>query len=217
MTRQIVILNLMWQFNRRDRPANEQRHAEGPERAIPGVHAGGLEAAMGSAAQFQGQIPEHLVSRGQHNIRVAGERKFEAYGELAQAKVYNGAEWRVEILPWVVRVRGIFDTVGIGSALEFLDCPLQKTQGLMTITVLESVYALEFLHKVQQSTHPQSIPVGPGVPFGVNRGKKHKRGGTEDGTWTRWQRLTRDPMLLGLSAAQWRGTCNSATQSLGVG
>ena len=150
---------------------------------------------------------------------MAGERKFETYGELAQAlrQLYTGAEWRVEILPWVVGVRGILDTVGIGRALEFLDVPVQKRQGLMKITALESVYALEFLHKVRQSAHPRSIPVGPGAPFGVDRGKKRARGGTADGTWTRWQRLTRDPMRLGLNAAQWRGTCNSATQSPGVG
>ena len=40
---------------------------------------------MGGAAQGQGQIPGHLVSRGRRSIRVAGERKFETYGELAQA------------------------------------------------------------------------------------------------------------------------------------
>ena len=76
---------------------------------------------------------------------MAGERKFETYGELAQAlrQQNTGAEWRVEILPWVVGVRGILDTVGIGRALEFLDVPVQQRQGLMKITVLESVYALE--------------------------------------------------------------------------
>ena len=219
VTRQIAILDLTRPFDRGDRPANERRHAEGPERAIPDVRAGGLEAAMGGAAQDQGQIPGHIVSRGRRSIRVAGERKFETYGELAQAlrQLYTRAEWRVEILPWVVGVRGILDTVGIGRALEFLDVPVQKRQGLMKITALESVHALEFLHKVRQSAHPRSIPVGPGVPFGVDRGKKRTRGGTADGTWTRWQRLTRDPMRLGLNAAQWRGTCNPAAQSPGVG
>ena len=51
------------------------------------------EAAMGGAAQGQGQIPGHLVSRGRRSIRVAGERKFEAYGELAQAlrQLHNGS------------------------------------------------------------------------------------------------------------------------------
>ena len=50
---------------------------------------------------------------------MAGERKFETYGELAQAlrQLYCGAEWRVEILPWVVGVRGILDTVGIGPGV----------------------------------------------------------------------------------------------------
>ena len=58
---------------------------------------------MDGAAQDQGQLP-NIVSRGRRSIRVAGERKFETYGELAQAlqQLYYGAEWRVEIPPWVV-------------------------------------------------------------------------------------------------------------------
>lgn len=61
---------------------------------------------MDGAAQDQGQLP-NIVSRGRRSIRVAGERKFETYGELAQAlrQLYTRAEWRVEILPWVVGVR----------------------------------------------------------------------------------------------------------------
>ena len=48
----------------------------------------------------------------------------------------------------MVGVRDILDTVGIDRALEFLDVAVQKRQGLMKITGLESatVYALEFLH-----------------------------------------------------------------------
>jgi hypothetical protein len=134
MTRQIAILDLTRPFDRGDRPANERRHAEGPELAIPGVRARGLEATMGGTAQGQGQISGHLVSRGRRSIQVAGERKFEAYGGFA--KLYNGAEWRLEILPWVVGVRCILDTVGIGRSLEFLDVPVKKRQGLMKITGL---------------------------------------------------------------------------------
>ena len=128
VTRQIAILNLTRPFDRGHRPANERRHVEGPDRAMPGKRAGDLEAAMGGAAQGQGQMPGHLVSRGRRSIRKAGELKFEIYGELAQAlrQLYNGAEWRVDILPWVVGVRGILDTVGIGRALEFLDVPDKK-------------------------------------------------------------------------------------------
>ena len=86
----------------------------------------------------------------------------------------------------------------------------------MKTTALASVHALEFLHKVRQSANPWSIPVGPGVPFGVDRGKKSNRGETAEGTWTRWLRLTRDPMRQNLGATRWRGTCNSGTYSLGA-
>ena len=59
VTRQIAILDLTRPFDRGDRPAHERRHAEGPERAIPDVRGGALEAAIGGAAQDQGQIPGH--------------------------------------------------------------------------------------------------------------------------------------------------------------
>ena len=77
----------------------------------------------------------------------------------------------------------------------------------MKITALESVYALEFFIKCDSRPTRGAYRWDPAYPLVSTGARNAHEGGTADCTWTRWQRLTRDLMRLGLNAAQLRGTC----------
>ncbi len=83
---------------------------------------------------------------GRRSILVAAERKVTAYEGLAHAlmQLNSQAGWRVEVLPWVVGVRGLLDVAGITRAADFLGVPTQKRQGLLRATAVASVEALEY-------------------------------------------------------------------------
>ena len=86
VARQLAILDLTRPFDRGDRPANERRHAEGPEFAIPGERGGAGGSNWRCCPLCPGPRPNtrtfSITWPAQHSG--GGERKFEAYGELAQ-------------------------------------------------------------------------------------------------------------------------------------
>ena len=213
-TRQIAILDLTRPFDGPDGPESSQQSAARPARNPHGAQAGGLVDGDAPLSAPALAIPAEYS--GRRSILVAAERKVTAYEGLAHAlmQLNSQAGWRVEVLPWVVGVRGVLDVAGITRAADFLGVPTQKRQGLLRATAVASVEALEYLHQVRKSANPQRAPVGPGLHFSVDRGKKRKRGEAAENTWSRWQRLARDPMRLRLKRARWRGTCSSGSGSL---
>ena len=54
----------------------------------------------------------------------------------------------VHVLPWVVGIRGLIDLVHLESALKFLDVDRKSWKLAVERTVLASVRAFHFLHKV---------------------------------------------------------------------
>ena len=128
---------------------------------------------------------------GRRSILVAAKRKVATCEGFARAlaQLNSPAGWRVEVLPWVVGVRGVLDVAGITHAAEFLGVPTQKRQGLLRATAVVSVEALEYLHRVRKSANPRRVPVEPGLHFSVDRGKKRKRGEASWSTWSRWQQF----------------------------
>ncbi len=60
--------------------------------------------------------------------------------------------WTIEILPWVIGIRGLTDTASL-QKVSFLDIPQQKWRDIIDDSVLASVKALAYMHKVQYSSN----------------------------------------------------------------
>ena len=177
---------------------------------------GGLMAsdgAQGCMSPIAPTLAGPVEYSGRRSVLVAAERKVVRYDDLARAiaQIRSPARWQVDVLPWVVGVRGVLDVAGITRAVEFLGVPAQKRQGLLRATAVAYVEALKYLHRARKSANPRRTPVGPGLHFSVSRGKKRKRGESAVYTWNRWQRFSQDPMPLGLKRARWQGACNSGS------
>ena len=69
------------------------------------------------------------------------------------AMAYNNAlillGWVIHVFPWVVGIRGLLHPPHICAALQFLEVPNQHWQLAVGSTVLASVNALYFLHRVR--------------------------------------------------------------------
>jgi len=207
--RKIAILDLTRPFDGDDRAPVDSRSASRP---LPDDEArrDGPEVAVevaGSNSDTRDQVfalGGTAAHQGRRSIQVAAARKMEAYGPLMAAlrNLYGGQDWTVEVLPWVVGVRGILDATGIQRAFAFLDIPVQRRQGLLRTTAVASVQSFAFLHRVRQSANPRRILMD-GLEQVVPR--KRKRGEEAACTWQRWQRLRTDSMRTTLGQARWRG------------
>ncbi len=83
-------------------------------------------------------------------LAAAHERKMSTYAPLLEAlQVYLDEVWQVEILPWVVGVRGLLDSDTIKSCLEFLEIPRQRWRRITEDASRESVKAFYSLHRVR--------------------------------------------------------------------
>ena len=83
-------------------------------------------------------------------LHAAAERKQQTYGCLEEALSYYVEQgWVVHVFPWVVGIRGIIDPLHIESLLKFLDIQRKHWKTVIERTVLASVRALYFLHKVR--------------------------------------------------------------------
>ena len=61
---------------------------------------------------------------------------------------YSDRGWVVHVLPWVVGISGLIDPLHLESALKFLDVQRKLWKLVVERTVLASVKAFQFLHKV---------------------------------------------------------------------
>ena len=58
---------------------------------------------------------------------MAAEQNVSSYGKLAvKLRLLREAEWRVEMLPWVVDAQGVAEGRGISCAMTFLDIPMSR-------------------------------------------------------------------------------------------
>jgi hypothetical protein len=82
-------------------------------------------------------------------LQAAYERKMNLYGPLVDALGhYSDSGWSVKILPWVVGARGLVQERTMHHALEYLEVPKQSWRPIIEDTVLASISALTFMHRV---------------------------------------------------------------------
>ena len=102
----------------------------------------------------------------------------------------------MEVLPWVVGVRGVLDTTGIQQAMAFLELPALKRKEILRMSATASVEALVHMHRVRKSgASRESIREVDAGQEGLTeeRGPKRRRGGeSASPCLDRWKRLRTD-------------------------
>jgi hypothetical protein len=139
------------------------------------------------------------VSTGQ--LQAAYERKMNLYGPLVEALGhYSDSGWSVKILPWVVGARGLVQERVMHHALEYLEVPKTFWRPIIEDTVLASISALAFMHRIRYSpsalirlseaTNP-SLQINC-VDDSLQCGAKRKSGCIHEGldtTMARWRKM----------------------------
>jgi hypothetical protein len=93
-------------------------------------------------------------------LQVAVDRKLQTYAPLKVAlQRYPASGWTVEILPWVVGVRGLLK-VSVFAPI-FLSIPTPRRITLLEETALESAKAFYFLHQTRRAAIQPQNPVSP--------------------------------------------------------
>jgi len=204
--KKIAILDLTRPYDGRDRDANGHPIAT-PLRTGVNDEAGSGNEESPDHDDTEPSGDPHV--EGRRSMIMAAERKQESYKELADVlrQIYGRTEWRIEVLPWVVGVRGVVDAAGIHRAMAFLDIPQQRRSSFVRKTALASVQAFEFLHRVRHSSNPWAIPVVEAMRMGERGlGKRRRKGGSSAvSIWQRWKQLSGDSMRLRLQQSTWRG------------
>ncbi len=68
---------------------------------------------------------------------------------LSALQHYIQSGWSIEILPWVVGIRGFADTKHLHAALEYLAIPKSHWKVMIEDSVLALVRALVYMHKIR--------------------------------------------------------------------
>jgi hypothetical protein len=124
----------------------------------------------------------------------AYRRKKRKYCPIKAALHYYIREgWTIEILPWVIGIRGLADTAHLQTALSFLDIPKQKWAAIIEDSVLASVRALAYMHRIRYSgsnRKPAMDKVDQQMP-NARTGRKRRRPTTESigELRLRWKKL----------------------------
>ena len=126
------------------------------------------------------------------------ERKINTYSPLVEALGhYSDSGWSVKILPWVVGARGLVQEKAMAHALEYLEVPKAVWSPIIEDTVLASISALAFMHRIRFSPSTPAEAGRPRLPTnGVDDftqcGAKRKNDNMHEGldaTVTRWRRM----------------------------
>ena len=143
------------------------------------------------------------ISPGQ--LQAAYERKMNLYGPLVEALGhYSDSGWSVKILPWVVGARGLVLERAMHHALEYIDVPKTFWRPIIEDTVLASISALAFMHRIRFSPPALvQLPEATNPSLQINRmddflrcGAKRKNGSMHedlDTTMARWRRMVATP------------------------
>ncbi len=95
-------------------------------------------------------------------LLAAAIRKQKVYLPLQEAlRHYSDHGWTIHVFPWVVGIRGLIDPSHVHALLKFLEIPTQHWQTAVERTVLASVRAFSFLHKVRFGGHPETVRPDP--------------------------------------------------------
>jgi len=85
-----------------------------------------------------------------HQLVAAGARKQKRYSPLVEALAdYSNQGWVVHVFPWIVGIRGMIIPQHILALMEFVAIPKKYWHKAVERTVLASVRALYFLHRVR--------------------------------------------------------------------
>jgi hypothetical protein len=76
------------------------------------------------------------------------KRKYDPIRSALHHYIREG--WTIEILPWVIGICGQADTANLQKALSLLDISQQKWRDIIEDSVLASVRALPYMHRVTQ-------------------------------------------------------------------
>ena len=125
-----------------------------PEHYDGTIDIGRLQPDLVLVSQSRRKIAIVEVSRpmdgSSEQLAAAHERKMRTYAPLLQAlQTYLDEGWQVEILPWVVGVRGLLDGDTIRCCLEFLEIPRQCWKRIIEDTAKDSEKAFYSLHPVR--------------------------------------------------------------------
>ena len=97
------------------------------------------------------------------------------------------------MLPWVVGIRGLANTKHLHAALAFLDIPRQKWKDKIEDSVLASVRALAYMHKIRYAGAGRrpAMAIGDLPEVGTTNCGKRRRPATEsmEETRRRWDNL----------------------------
>ena len=143
-----------------------------------------------------GQAPSFTC--GRQSIRTAYERKKAKYQDLAQAIGRPPCDpgWRVQVLPWVVGVRGVLDATGIQQAMAFLELPALKRKEILRKSATASVEALVYMHRVRKSGASRGsireVDAGQEGLAEERRPKRRRSGESASQCLDRWKRLRTD-------------------------
>jgi hypothetical protein len=91
-------------------------------------------------------------------LLAAAVRKQQAYLPLQEAlRFYADQGWTIHVFPWVVGIRCMIDPSHVHALLKFLELPNRHWQTAVERTVLASVRAFSFLHKVRFGGLPETV------------------------------------------------------------
>ena len=109
-------------------------------------------------------------------LLAAAMRKQHAYNPLKEAlSEYTDQGWVVHVFPWVVGIRGLIDPLHLESALKFLDVQRKSWRRAVERTVLASVRAFHFLHKIRYGGLLETGVPHPNVELGASASDEDER------------------------------------------
>ena len=128
-------------------------------------------------------------------------QKLNLYGPLVEALGhYSDSGWSVKILPWVVGAWGLVLERAKHHALEYIEVPKSFWRPKIEDTVLASISALAFMHRIRLSP-PALVQLSEAINLSLQInsmkdfllcGAKRKNGSMHEGldtTMARWKRM----------------------------
>ena len=96
-------------------------------------------------------------------LKEAYRKKIQKYAPiLSTLQHYIDSGCSIKILPWVVSIRGLADTEHLHAALEYLAIPRSKWKVRIEDSVLASVRAIAYMHRIRYSGagHRSAMNIG---------------------------------------------------------
>ena len=109
--------------------------------------------------------------------------------------------WKIEMLPWIVGIRGFVHQTGIQNALRFQEIPFSEWNSIEKCTTKASVESLAFMHRTRFSTGTESAIAAKDPTFIETIGHQYaplaivprslETGQSESNTFVRWEKMRR--------------------------